>query len=214
MSYDYTNGDGLAALIVTEPADSDEIAVSCAQSIRQIKLYLNDPTASVASYTKTATDAAIAAAIAAIPPGPGAFNSKPARAGVGGGQLIPTTNVDTKITLGAAVDPAGRINGSSEYVVADTGYYRVSGSAVFGNSGGAQATMECAVGIAVNGVNIVGDLDSTPSPNGQRWSPGVCDIIACTAGDLISLTGRAGDTVGAGNVSVDSGNLSVERLST
>jgi len=55
MGYNYTNGDGPAVLIPTEPANSDSIKATCAQSIRQIKAFINDP---VAGFVKLAADLA------------------------------------------------------------------------------------------------------------------------------------------------------------
>lgn len=45
MSYTYTNGDGVAVLLVTEPNGATEPISVLDDAIRQIKAYLNDPIA-------------------------------------------------------------------------------------------------------------------------------------------------------------------------
>jgi microcystin-dependent protein len=45
MSYNYTNGDGVAVLLVTEPDGDTEPVANLDDAIIQIKKYLNDPTA-------------------------------------------------------------------------------------------------------------------------------------------------------------------------
>lgn len=43
MAYNYTNGDGVAVLLVTEPNGATEPLSNLDNAIRQIKAYLNDP---------------------------------------------------------------------------------------------------------------------------------------------------------------------------
>jgi hypothetical protein len=43
MAYDYTNGDGIAALIITEPNGATEPLSILDNAIRQVKAYLADP---------------------------------------------------------------------------------------------------------------------------------------------------------------------------
>lgn len=49
MPYNYTNGDGVAPLLVTEPNGATETVSILDNAIRQIKAYLNDPTAGPAA---------------------------------------------------------------------------------------------------------------------------------------------------------------------
>jgi hypothetical protein len=44
MAYSYSNGDGVAVLLVTEPDGATEPVSVLDQAVRQIKSYLNDPT--------------------------------------------------------------------------------------------------------------------------------------------------------------------------
>lgn len=77
MSYTYTNGQGLAALNVTEPADSENVAVSD-EALIQLKKYLLDPTvgpdavltqlkATVDSMTSTGADSIPVGFVSAFP---------------------------------------------------------------------------------------------------------------------------------------------------
>ena len=49
MSYNYTNGDGVAVLLASEPNGATEPVSIVDNAIRQIKAYLNDPTAGPAA---------------------------------------------------------------------------------------------------------------------------------------------------------------------
>lgn len=49
MPYNYTNGDGVAPLLVTEPNGATETVSILDNAIRQIKAYLNDPVAGPAA---------------------------------------------------------------------------------------------------------------------------------------------------------------------
>lgn len=212
MSYSYATGDGKGALTAAEPANSDLIAASCAQAIRQIKEYLRDTDPDVDWYSKTEVNALIAAI-----PAPGSFNSYPVRAATGGTQSIPTDGTVTKLQFDSeALDPSNVFDiATYEFTAPATGYYRVSVSTQFDNDTGTAASMQVALGLAVNGVAVsgVGDIDSTPSPTGARWSPGFSTIVQLTSGQKLTATVEVTDG-GSHLIDFTSGSFSIERLST
>jgi microcystin-dependent protein len=55
MAYNYTNGDGLTALLVTEPNGATEKVSILDNAIRQIKAYLQDPVAGLLSVINRVT---------------------------------------------------------------------------------------------------------------------------------------------------------------
>lgn len=60
MSYNYTNGDGVAVLLPAEPNGATEQVSILDQAIRQIKAYLNDPTEGPEAKIDTLTTAVAA----------------------------------------------------------------------------------------------------------------------------------------------------------
>lgn len=54
MSYNYTNGDGVAVLLVTEPNGDTEPVANLEDAVVQIKKYLNDPIAGPAALVTLA----------------------------------------------------------------------------------------------------------------------------------------------------------------
>ncbi len=121
MSYDYNDGDGLAALDKTEPAQGDSIAASCAQSIRQIKAYLKDTTASVMGYTKAQVDTLIAGIVSDTVAGKNVFKAKPAVdqdiVHSGGGTLT------TDIVLGTEVFDPDNNFAANIFTAPEDGFY-------------------------------------------------------------------------------------------
>lgn len=174
--------------------------------------------AAIANYSTTAQmNTAIANAIAAIPPNT-PFNSNPARAQTPGSQTFTPNGAAVKMTLNTAdINPGAHFDtATSEYVAPATGVYNVGiASQIDGGGGGVSAaTMEVTIGFAVNGAPVSGgDQDSTPSPNGTRWSPGLDMNIALNAGDRVSVLIGAADGVGAGLLTVTAGMASFFRLS-
>lgn len=189
MSYTYTNGDGLAALTATEPANTDQIATSCAQSIRQIKAYLKDTTASVAPYTKNATDAAIAAAIAS------------AVAGIQMGRDIfkATPSSDQDIVVGGAgsgsadvafgteeFDPDGHF-ASSIFTAPANGYYEFSTSLQVSLQAGSPTNLNvfCDFVSSAGQTDTVGGYDDVGT--GQRFIGGSTKFYL-TTGQTVKIS--------------------------
>ncbi len=134
------------------------------------------------------------------------------------GQILPTTNSATKLTF-----PIGVINPSpspyntvlSRYIAPVTGYYNVSVSCQIDNLSGTASSMEIALNLYKNGSfigNALADLDSTPSPVGDRWSPGFSGLVSLIQGDYIEVYGTANDGVGSGFVRVTVAQFSVNKV--
>jgi hypothetical protein len=129
MAYNYTNGDGKAVLLSAEPANSDSVAASCAQAIRQIKAWIRDATdagAATKAEANSAAAAAQAAAIGAIVAGKNIFRAKPAADIdiVHGGAGI----INTDITLGTEVFDPDNNFATNIFTVPVTGYYQFMAS--------------------------------------------------------------------------------------
>lgn len=166
--------------------------------------------AALASYsTTTAMNAAIAAAT---------FASYPAQ-GVRNAQTITINGVAQKIAFDNAVinpAPAPFNAGTNRYTAPATGIYEVSFGSQFDNSTGTASGMEVGVGLHKNGAfigNGMGDLDSTPSPNGSRWSPGFAGLVSLAATDYIEIFATVSDGVNTGDITLSVGQFSIHRVS-
>lgn len=170
--------------------------------------------AAIASYSTTAQmNTAISAAIAGIP----GVSFYPAQGVSSVGQTIAIDGAAHKIALGSAPinpSPSPFDIALSRYVAPSTGYYQVSVSTQFDNSTGTASGMEIEVGLYKNGSfigNGMGDVDSTPSPNGSRWSPGFAGLVQLNAGQYIEIFAIANDGVNAGNVTATVCQMSVTK---
>lgn len=202
MSYVYNNGDGLAALTIAEPADSDQVLTG-APALRQIKAFLKDPTTTVAPYpksqvyTKTEVDAIIAAL-----PSPTAFNSHPARAAATGASNLPINGTPQSVP-------------GMSYTASVTGWHHFSAGLTVDNGGGVAAMMQILATFGVNGAPTADGIGSAvPTPPGARWYlGGACDINL-TAGDIVTFMVEITDGTDAANLVVNGGQLSGHALST
>lgn len=163
--------------------------------------------------TQSASTAFVAAAIAAIP-SPSAFAAYPAQA-TRTSQVINADGTPDQIDLDTAVfnpAPAPFNTGTFRYVAPAAGYYEVSATTQFDNGTATAASMEIEVALYKNGSPTgISDLDSTPSPNGSRWSPGFTSLVLLAVNDYLELFADVDDGVGAGNVTC-SARLSVHRV--
>lgn len=164
--------------------------------------------------TTTAMNAAIAAAIAAIP-SPGAFQAYPARADVNGQTGIPTDGTATVLNIVANINPSPSpfVDLTHRYVAPAAGNYSVSALSQVQNDTGNPITMEVGLYLFKNGVEVGGDLDSTSDPNGARWSPGFGGLMVdMVPGDYLELVCGANDG-GAAAVTMTVARFSVFRVS-
>src|SRR5574343_369478 len=165
--------------------------------------FTGTPTAPTAAYpddsTKIATTAYVTDAIAAIPP-PGSFAAYPAQ-GTKVNQSIAIDGNSHKILFDTTPfnpAPGPFSTANSRYVAPTDGYYSVAVSSQFDNDTGVASGMQVVIGLTKNGVdagNALGDIDSTPSPNGARWSPGFSGMIQLAAGDYIEVVAQITDGV-------------------
>ncbi len=168
--------------------------------------------------TQIASTAFVTAAVAAIPP-VSAFETYPAQ-GVRNTQTVPISGaaVFTKIAFNAAPinpTPAPFDTANNRYIAQATGNHEVSFACQCDNAGGVASAMEVNAALYKNGVfvgNLMADLDSTPSPNGSRWSPGFSGLVSLVITDYLEIFMSAADGVNAANLTV-SAQLSVHRVS-
>ncbi len=75
--------------------------------------------------------------------------------------------------------------------------------------------MEIGIVVYKNGTDVgIGDIDSTPSPNGSRWSPGFGALFVSLAiNDYVELWCQAEDGVNSGNVDLTTCDFSISRVS-
>ncbi len=167
-------------------------------------------------YTKTQTDAAIAAAVsgAAIVtyPGKGVTDM--------GGQSVLINATPQKINLMvAAINPAPSpwdIT-NRRYIAPADGIYSVNCSTQFDNVSGTPAGMQVEIELYKNGTFVgeaMADLDSTPSPNGDRWSPGFGGLVSLLQNDYLELFTTVEDGVNSGVLSLTVAQMSVNRVSS
>jgi len=150
MAYTYSAGNGPAVLLTTEPANTDQIATSCAQSIRQIKSYINDATSPGLAGRLTAIDTAVTNAANAASTAQSTADGK-----VAGNDVFrakPTADIDivhggagttnTDVTLGTELfDPDSRF-GSSIFTAPANGYYHFDASITFSVPSGTPTSLE------------------------------------------------------------------------
>jgi len=172
MAYNYTNGDGPTVLIPAEPANTDSIAATCAQAIRQIKAFINDPVAGIvylaaqlSSLASTVSGLSstvsthttqinnLNSAVGNINTGKNIFSASPSvdqdivLAGPG------TTNHD--ITLGNEyMDPDNNF-GASIFTVPVTGYYEFSAAVQFSLFAGVPTNLQGAAAIEASDTQAI-----------------------------------------------------------
>ncbi len=157
-------------------------------------------------YTKSQVDALVAGA---------GIDSAPIRALTPGTQVITTNGTPVTMVLdNTDLNADGDFDTATyTFTAPATGAYSVSLDAQFDNGTGDAATMEIGVGLAVNATPVSGgDIDSTPSPNGARWSPGFSQLVPLIIGDELTVETFAQDGPGTGNVTVTGAILSVFRV--
>jgi len=133
-------------------------------------------------------------------------------------QSIQANSVATKATFQTATinpSPAPINLGSNRYVAPAAGIYAVTISTQIDNDTAAAATMVAQVDIYKNGGStLIGDLDSTPSPNDSQWTPGVSAIVQLAQNDYIEAFLTIDDSVGTGFVNLSKIFLSVWKISS
>ena len=119
MSYSYTAGQGVAALVPTEPNGATEPVSNLDDAIRQVKAFLIDPTAGW-PYLITQINTALGAAA-------NAGNKNFFSAYSNANQVIPVTT-STKLVLGLEqADPDSVYNPTtSRFVAPATGWYKIT----------------------------------------------------------------------------------------
>lgn len=168
--------------------------------------------------TQLATTAFVGAAISAIP-APSAFAAYPAQ-GVVNGQTVPIDGAATFDKLefnNATINPApAPFNTTTfRYIAPADGSYSVSFSCQCDDAGGVPAMMSVQAALYKNGTfigNLMADIDNTPSPNGDRWSPGFSGLVELVATDYLEVFMSAEDGTNAGDLTV-SAQISVHRVS-
>lgn len=218
MSYNYTDGDGLAAIVKTEPADSDQVATG-APALRQIKAYMKDAAGGLAKLIAdvAAIPAAYLAADASLANTLKTYPAQVTRESAP--QSIPVDGAPHQITFEAASinpTPAPFNLGANKYVAPVAGYYKFSVTTQFDNDTGTAAAMQVSVGIYKNGVDAgLGDNDNTPSPSGGRWFPGFGGLmLLLAANDEITLHATADDGVNTGAIDLTTVDFSIVRVPT
>lgn len=168
----------------------------------------------ISAYSTTAQmNAAIAAAVAAA-----TFPSYPAQ-GVATAQTMAIDATAYKLAFTAAPinpSPSPFDTTNRRYIAPSAGVYQVSVATQFDNSTGTPAGMEVSVLLYKNGSfvgNSMADLDNTPSPNGDRWSPGFSGLVSLAANDYLEIFASATDGVDSGNLTVTVAQFSVNRVS-
>lgn len=168
MPYNYSNGDGPSVLIITEPANSDSIKFTCAQSIRQIKAFINDPVAGfvwlrnyVNSLASTvgnhesrisSIEASIGGTAAAS--GQFIFHAEPA---VDQDTVLPVGDLDYDVVLGHEVfDPDAAFNeGTGLFTAPSSGFYEFHCSIRCEVVSGAPTVVNMAGGILGSGLQLI-----------------------------------------------------------
>ena len=164
--------------------------------------------------TTTQMNAAIADAIASIP----TFSAYPAQAKCES-QTVAVDGTAYKVEFDTAVfnpAPAPFNTTLRRYIAPVAGYYNVSCSFQVDNDTGTASGMEVTVSLYKNGAllgNGMSDIDSTPSPNGSRWSPGFSGLVQLAQNDYIEIFIGADDGVNTGNVTVTVAQFSINRVS-
>lgn len=172
----------------------------------------------LANYSTTAEmNAAIAAAIAGIPPNT-PFQSYPAQGTrEGSAQAIPVDGAAHKATLtNAPINPSpSPIDlAQSRYVAPAAGNYIFCVSTQFDNNTGVASTMEVIATLFKNGADSGRqDVDGTPSPNGMRWTPGFTTMINLAINDYVELWVTCQDGTNTGSNNLTTFDWSVYRVS-
>lgn len=163
--------------------------------------------------TQLASTAFVTAAIAAIP-APSAFAAYVAKA-YKATQTIQANGIPVKIAYDTTIfnpSPGPFSTVSNRYIAPAAGYYLVTVLTQFDNATASAAGMEIGIATYVNGSDSGdSDLDSTPSPNGSRWSPGLSTMLQLSLGDYVEIFADVDDGVGAGNVTCTS-RVSIVRV--
>lgn len=165
--------------------------------------------ATQALYSTTAvTTAAIAAAVA----------SYPASATHIGAQTIAINGTPYKCTFDTVhfnPAPIPFNTTTSRYIAPVDGYYQFNVTSQFDNSTGTAAGMQVILNLYRNGISYgVGDLDSTPSPNGARWTPSFSGIVKLLQNEYIEVFAEIDDGVNTGNITLTDIDFSVVKVSS
>lgn len=160
--------------------------------------------------------AAIAAAIAALPPAT-PFAAYPAQATNAAPQTIPIDAAAHKVTVDTAdfnPAPAPFDLALSRYIAPADGVYSVSLNTQFDNNGGASAAMRVSIDVRVNGASVgYGTESNVPSPTGDRWFPGITVLLNLSQNDFIEFWATATDGVDAANIDLTTFDFGVHRVS-
>lgn len=166
--------------------------------------------------TTTQMNAAIAAAIAAIPPS--TFDAYVGTATLNVAQSIPIDGAAHKMTLDTAIiNTAGGFNiVASRYIALADGAYHLDVSSQFDNSTGTASGMQVICGVYKNGLVAtegIGSFNSTPSPNVSQWAVAFGGIIELLQNDYIEIWATINDGVNTGAIDLTTWDFSVHRVS-
>lgn len=134
-------------------------------------------------------------------------------------QSIPVDAAYHKLELdGVHFDPSGVFNiAASRFVAPAAGVYHLDVGTQFDNDTGTAATMEVIISLYKNGIASgegIGDADSTPSPNGSRWTPQFSGLITLAQNDFLEVWVVASDGVNSGNINMSALDFSIYRVSS
>ncbi len=163
----------------------------------------------IANYsTTTQMDSAIAASTFRPYPGQGT-------------SIAPQSILADGVAVGVVIDSdpinptPGPINiGSSRYIAPASGIYCVAVTSLFENDTAVAADVEIFLSLYKNGADTgIGDIDGTPSPNGDRWSPAFTTLIQLAQYDYLQLFATVSDGVGVGAVDLETYRFNAWRVS-
>lgn len=126
-----------------------------------------------------------------------------------GTQLLDVDTSIHKVLFNQVMFDAGAVydSANSKYVAAISGIYRITSNLQVDNGTAVAADMELAISALVNdapGTFGPSSGESTPSPNGARWYPGVNGLVQLLVGDSVSIWLSGNDGVNTGNVQIAS----------
>lgn len=167
-------------------------------------------TAAIASYSTTAQMNTAIAAGATTYPAQATIETVP--------QSIPIDGAPHKVVFESApINPAPAPFNivANRYIAPAAGIYALGATSQFDNNTGTPAGMEIGIVVYKNGVDAgLGDIDSTPSPNGSRWSPGFGPLLISLAiNDYVELWCEASDGVDTGLLDLTTCDFSITRVS-
>jgi len=162
--------------------------------------------------TTTAMNAAIAAAVAAIP----TANSYVGTATQNAPQSIPVDAAYHKMTLDTAqINDAGAINiAASRYVAPVAGDYHVSITSQWDNDTGVASSMQILASLYKNGTLATEGIGSGAADAGSagRWWISWSGIIRLAQNDFIEVWAELGDGTNTGNVDLTTWDFAVHKV--